>query len=241
MRKPGVMVGMRVEDPKLLARLAGVFFLLTIVGGISAQSGISERLVNFGDAAATAKNILANRGLFQIGFTVYLIEMACQVTTVALLYRLLRPVNGTLALLMLLMEMTGIVIKTFSRVFFLTPLWVLDSGAAMTGMDGAQLQSLSLMLLKVNDFGAAAALAFFGFSTILDGYLVFRSTFLPKWLGIVGMVVGFGWLAFIYPPLGYSLFMITALVGLLAAAAKIFWLIVFGVDEEKFRAVEALR
>jgi hypothetical protein len=230
---------MKVENPKLVARFAGVFFLLTIVGGIIAQAVISERLVDFANAAATANNILANRELFQIGFTVYLIEMACQVTTAALIYRLLRPVNSTLAILMLLMEMTGIVIKTFSRVFFLTPLWALNGGAALSGLDTAQLQSVSLLLLKVNDYGAATALAFFGFSTILDGYLIFRSTFLPKWLGVLGMVVGLGWLAFIYPPLGYSIFMVAALVGLLAAAAKIFWLIVFGVDEAKFRAVEA--
>jgi hypothetical protein len=230
---------MRVENPKLVARFAGVFFLLTIVGGIIAQAMISERLIDFGNAAATANNILANRGLFQIGFTLYLIEMACQVTTAALIYRILRPVNGTLALLMLLLEMTGIVMKTFSRVFFLTPLWVLNGGAALNGLETAQLQTFALVLLKVNDFGAATALAFFGFSTILDGYLIFRSTFLPKWLGVIGMIVGLGWLAFIYPPLGYGLFMFTALVGLLAAIVKIVWLIVFGVDERKFREVEA--
>ena len=229
---------MKVENPKLLARFAGVFFLLTIVGGIAAQAGISERLIVFGDAARTANNILSNRGLFQVGFTVYLIEMACQVATAALLFRILRPVSGTLALLMLLMEMTGIVIKTFARVFFITPLWMLDGGTAMSGMDITQLQTLSLILLKVNDYGAATAIAFFGFSTILTGYLVFRSTYLPSWLGVLGMIAGLGWLTFIYPPLGYRVFMYAALFGLLAAAAKIFWLIVYGVDEEKFRAVE---
>lgn len=222
--------------------MAGVFFLLTIVGGIIAQGFISERLIDFGDAAATANNILANRGLFQIGFTVYLIEMACQATTAALLYRLLRPVNGTVALLMLLFEFTGIVIKTFSRVFYISPLWVLDGSTAqgaMSAMTLTQLQSIALILLKVNDFGAATALAFFGFSTLLAGYLVFRSTYLPQWLGLLGMIASLGWLTFLYPPLGYSVFMFAALFGLLAAAAKIFWLIVFGVDEEKFRAIEA--
>ena len=228
---------MTTESPRLLARFAGVFFLLTILGGIIAQGFISERLIDFGDAAATANNILANRGLFQTGFTIYLIEMACQVTTATLLYRLLRPVNRTLALLMLLFEFTGIVIKTFSRVFYITPLWVLDG--APGSLDAGQLQFMSLLLLKVNDFGAAAALAFFGFSTLLMGYLVFRSTYLPRWLGVLGMIAGLGWLTFIYPPLGYRVFMFAALFGLLAAVAKIFWLIVFGVDEGKFRAVEA--
>ncbi len=230
---------MKTESPQLLARLAGVFFLLTIVSGVIAQGFISERLIDFGDAAATANNILANKGQFQIGFTIYLIEMACQVTTAMLFYRLLRPVNCTLALLMLLFEFTGIVIKTFARVFFITPLWVLDGPAALSGLDTGQLQSFSLVLLKVNDFGAATALAFFGFSTLLTGYLVFRSTYLPRWLGVLGMIAGLGWLTFIYPPLGYRFFIFAALFGLLAAAAKIFWLIAFGVDEEKFRAVEA--
>jgi len=230
---------MTTESPRLLARLAGVFFLLTILGGIIAQGFISEHLIVFGDAAATANNILANRGLFQTGFTIYLIEMACQVTTATLLYRLLKPVNRTLALLMLLFEFTGIVIKTFSRVFYITPLWVLEGTSAPGSLDTGQLQSISLLLLKVNDFGAATALAFFGFSTLLMGYLVFRSTYLPRWLGVLGMIAGLGWLTFIYPPLGYRVFIFAALFGLLAAAAKIFWLIVFGVDEEKFRAVEA--
>jgi hypothetical protein len=156
---------MKTENPRLLARLAGVFFLLTIIGGIVAQAFVSERLVNFGDAAATSNNILANRGLFQIGFTVYLLEMACQVVTAALIFLLLRPVNRTLAFVMLLFEMAGIVIKTFSRVFYITPLWVLDGGRALSRMDAAQLQSTALVLLKVNDLGAATAVAFFGFST----------------------------------------------------------------------------
>ena len=108
---------MKLRSPKLIARLAGIFFLLTIIGGIIAQMFISERLIDFGDAAKTANNILANKGLFQIGFTVYLLEMACQIVTGLLIYRLLRPVNPTLALLMLLFEFTGIVIKTFARVF----------------------------------------------------------------------------------------------------------------------------
>jgi hypothetical protein len=229
----------KTESPRLWARLAGMFFLLTIIGGIIAQVFISERLINFRDAAATANNILANKELFQIGFTIYLIEMACQVTTAMLLYRLLKPVNRTLALLMLLFEFTGIVIKTFSRVFYITPLFLLGGTSALSGLNVGQLQSISLALLKVNDYGAATALAFFGFSSLLDGYLVFRSTYLPRWLGVLGMIAALGWLAFIYPPLGYRVFMFTALVGLLSSVAKIFWLIVFGVNEEKFRAVEA--
>ena len=233
------MLGMKTESPKLLARLAGVFFLLTILGGVVAQGFISDSLIDFSDAAATANNILANRGLFQAGFTIFLIEMACQLITTVLIYRLLRPVNRTLALLMLLFELMAITIKMFARVFFITPLWVLEHPNAFGGMGMEQLQSIALLLLRINDIGAATAIAFFGFSTLPMGYLIFRSGFLPRWLGVFGMIAGLLWLTFIYPPLGRQLFIYIALFALAGSAAKIFWLIVFGVDEEKFRAVEA--
>jgi hypothetical protein len=71
------------------------------------------------------------------------------------------------------------------------------------------LQSISLILFKVNNQGAALAMAFFGFSVLLNGYLIFRSTFLPRWLGVLGMISGLCWLTFIYPPFGRGIFVYT--------------------------------
>jgi len=223
-----------VSSPRFLARMAGLFILLTICFGIFAQIFVSEKLVDFRDAGATASQILAHKGLFQLGFTIYLIEMACQVTAAVLFYQLLKPVNRTVALLSLFLEVTGCVIKTFARVFYIAPLFVLGRPAALEGFSAEQLHSVALILLNVNDQGAGVALAFFGFSTFLGGWLVFRSTFLPRWLGVLSMVAGVGWLTFLYRPLGDLAFPIVALFGLAGAAATIFWLLVFGVNAEKW-------
>jgi hypothetical protein len=222
-------------SPRFKARITGVFYLLTILTGIFAQGFVSGRLVVDGDAAATATNILTHRGLFQLGFAVYMIEMACQIAITALFYELFKPAGRSVSLLAAFLGLAGCVIKTFSRVFFIAPLFVLGGAHYLSVFSTEQLQALALLLLKVNDRGAALALVFFGFYALLTGYLIIRSTFLPRILGVVSVVAGLGWLSFLYLPLGYSLFPYVAAFGLLGAAALIVWLLVFGVNEQRWK------
>ena len=221
--------------PRITARIAGVLILMTIVGGIFAQGFVSNRLISFSDAGVTANNILANRSLFQMSFTVYLIEMACQIASIALLYILLSPVSRNIALVAAFIELAGSIIKTLSRLFYITPLFVLSDTHVLNAFSADQLRALALVLLRINDRGAALALAFFGVSGMLNAYLIFRSMFLPRTLGILGMISSAGWLRFVYPPLRYPSFMFIVVFALFVAAVEIFWLIVFGVDEEKWK------
>lgn len=221
--------------PRAKARMTGAFYLLTLVAGVVAQALISERLVASGDATATAANILAHERLFRIGFTLYLIEMSSQIVMTGLFYELLKPVSRSIALLSAVFSYVGCGIKTLSRLFYLAPLLVLGGAPYLRVFTTDQLQALALLFLRVNDQAAGIALAFFGIATLLRGYLMVRSTFLPRGLGVLTCVGGLGWMAFLYPPLGIQLFPVIVAVGLLGAIATIGWLLVVGVDEQRWK------
>src|SRR5437879_10671314 len=188
---------MTETSPRFKARITGVLYLLTILTVICAQGFVSGRLVVDGDGGCTGTNILTHRGFFQLGFTVYLIEMACQIAITALFYDLLKPAGRSVSLVAAFLGLAGCVIKTFSRLFYIAPLLVLGGSHYLSVFSAAQLQALALLFLKVNDHGAAIALSFFGFYALLTGYLIVRSTFLPLILGVLWVFGGLGWLAFL--------------------------------------------
>jgi len=222
-------------SPRFKARVTGALYLLTILTGIFAQGFVSGSLVVESDATATAANILMHKSLFQLGFAVYLIEMASQVAITALFYDLLKPASRTVSLVAAFLGLTGCIIKTFSRLFFIAPLFILGGAHYLGVFSGEQLRALALLFLKVNDHGAAMALVFFGFYALLTGYLMIRSTFLPRILGVLSMLGGLGWMSFLYQPLGYRLFPYIAVLGILGAASLIMWLLVFGVNEQRWK------
>jgi hypothetical protein len=230
---------MRTRDveasPRRWARVTGAVYLLTMMTGIFAQMVISGRLVAGGDAAATAANIIAHTAVFQAGFAVYLFEMACNVAITALFFELLRPVSRSLSLLAAFFGLVGCAIKTGSRLFYLAPLFVLTKTDELGAFNEAQSQALALLFLEINDQGAAIGLVFFGFFTILKGYLILRSMFLPRLLGVLSIGAGFGWLTFMYPPLAHVVAPYVMALGLLGAIPQILWLLIIGVNEQRWR------
>jgi hypothetical protein len=227
--------GIAEMSPRTKARITGGLYLVTIVLGIYAQAFISDRLFIAGNAAATTNNIVTHESLFRLGIAVFLIEMSCQIAMTSLFYDLLKPVSRSISLLAAIFGLVGCIIKTVGRMFFGAPLLVLGGGSYLSVFNADQLKALSLLFLNINEHGAATAWIFFGVYAILKGYLIARSTFLPRILGVLGMVAGLGWLTFLSRPLGDRMFPYVASVALLGSVAQIVWLLVFGVNEQRWK------
>ncbi len=222
-------------SPKTLARTTGACSLLVLLGGIVAQGVIANGLIVPRDAALTATNILAQPKLYAFGYTVFLIEMAAQMAMTTLFYVLLRPVDRTAALLSLVFGLVGATIKTVARAFYYAPLLVLGGAGYLTVFDASQLQALSLLFVKINNQIANMALVFLGISTFFLGYLIVKSTFLPRFLGVVSIVSGLGWLVYLSPALGSALFYYLIVLAMLGVLLTSGWLLVRGVDEQRWR------
>jgi Domain of unknown function (DUF4386) len=223
---------MAEASPRLAARMSGVVYLLSIVTGVFGVFLVGGTLVVDGDAAATATNILAHETLFRLSFASFLIGVACYVAVTALLYGLLRPVNRTLSLLAAFFSLVGCAMWAVGSLFQLAALAVLEGGGSSSAFTMEQVQALALMLLNLNSQAFSIGIVFFGFYCLLIGYLIFRSTFLPRVIGVLMALAGLGYLTFLYPPLENALSLYLQVPGLLGEGSLTLWLLVVGVNAQ---------
>ena len=104
-----------------------------------------------------------------------------------------------------------------------------------------QLQAVALMFIQLNVQAAYIYLVFFGLFNLLIGYLIFRSTFLPRILGVLMALAGLGWLMFLSPRLANHLLTYIKVLGILAEASLMLWLLVKGVKFNDGRSRPARR
>lgn len=218
--------------PGARGRILAGLYLLVVTLGVIAQALIADRIVIATDATKTAANILADTSSYRLAFTLFIIEMAAQIAVTAMFYDLLKPVSRPVARLGAVMGFVGAAIKMFARVFYYAPLILLSSATYLMTFAPAQLATLSLVSVKINNAGAAIALVFFGVETVLQGWLIYRSGFLPRFLGVISMIGGFGWLTYLWPALGAQAFMIVAPFALVGVVATVGWLVIRGIDEK---------
>ncbi|MGH9732325.1 MAG: DUF4386 domain-containing protein [Candidatus Acidiferrales bacterium] len=222
------------NSPRFRARLAGVFEALEGITSSFGQVVVLGRLVVFSNAAATAANILGHERLFWLGFVSSLLGVAFHIIWTLLFYDLFKPVNRSLSLLAAFVGLVVCAIQAVTGFLYLAPLLILQGGNSTSAFTTGQLQALALVFLKLNAYAFDIDLVFFGLWCVLTGYLIFRSAFLPRILGVLLAIDGVGWMIYLYPPIAYHLFPFIAGASALAEIPLQLWLIVMGVNAERW-------
>ena len=220
--------------PRFKARITGVVYLLYFLTAIFGEFLIRGIVVS-GDATATANNILRHESSFRWGLGVGLIATACYVAVTALFYHMFKPVSKNLSLIAAFCSLVGCAIQAFSSVFRLAPFIVLGGNSYLSVFKVEQLQALTLMFLQFHAQATIISLVFFGLYCLTIGYLIFRSAFLPRILGVLMVLAGLGWLTFLSPPLGNSLVPYNEVLGGLAELSLMLWLLFVGVNAQHWR------
>lgn len=222
-------------SPRSKARLAGVCEMLEGLTSASGQVMILGRLVVTGSAAATAANILGHERLYWLGFALSLIGVVFHIAWALLFYDLFKPVNRSLSSLAVFVILVGCAIQGLTCLFYIAPLAVLGGGSSVSAFSAEQLQGLALIFLKLNGQAFDLYLVFFGLWCLLIGYLIFRSTFMPRILGALLAISGLGWAIFLSPPLAHHLFPYIAAASALGEIPLQLWLVVMGVNNHRWQ------
>ena len=225
----------RIADtsPSPRARITGVVYLLYFLTAVFGEF-FGRGLVVSGDAAATANNILAHQPLFRLGLATGLIATACYVAVTALFYDLFKHVNRSLSLLAAFFSLVGCAILAFASLFRIGPLVVLGGGQYLSAFKVEQLRALAFLFLELYGQAVNICFVFFGVYCLLIGYLIFKSAFLPRILGVLMAFAGSGWLTFLSPPLANYLSPYIQVLGVFAEGSLMLWLLVMGVNVAKW-------
>jgi len=221
-------------NPNKTARIVGLLYIvpwvLSFLGVILRQG-----LIIPGDAAATAENIKASEMLFRISVVGDLIVQVVFVILVLLLYQLLKPVNKNGAALMVILFLISVPIAMLNMLNLLAVPLLVSEVDKFAGFTAIQLQSLIPFFLDLHEIGIMIAYIFWGLWLFPLGYLVFKSGFIPKILGILLMISCFGYLIdfttfFMFPDFGVAINMYTGWAELFLCL----WLLIKGVDIEQW-------
>jgi hypothetical protein len=228
-----------VKSPQIYARLAGLLYLIVILGGLFAEIFVRGRLVVYGDTAATAHNIMTHELLYRLGFSAEVFYCACNIPLIIIFYYLFRVVNKGITLLVVFFSIVGTAIESVSLLCHYAPLVLLGGGHNLSVFTTEQLQGWSYLSIQLFEYGFAITLVFFGFYCFAIGYLIFKSTFLPRIIGVLMAMEGLFYLInsfanFLAPEFAPRVFPFLA-VSAVAEISLCLWLLLFGVNVQKWK------
>ena len=214
------------------ARFAGVLLLLTILAGGFGEAYVPSKLLAGNDANATAENFRAYDSLFRLGFAGYLVEAICDIGLSLVFYVLLKPVHKNLAILAAFFGLVSTAVFAGAELFNFGASRVFAGPSYLNAFSPDQQNAIGMLFLKVFGYGGGIFMALYGIASLLRGYLILRSGYLPRFLGILLSLAGAGFvvnnLAFVLAPSYASDFL--AMPMFLAALSLTGWFLVKGVD-----------
>lgn len=214
------------------ARLTGFMYFLLIPLGILGIMYVPTLVVD-GDLTATVANFRDNEGMFKLSMLAALFIQLVNIALVLMLYRIFVSVNQNIAKMLVLLAMLGVPIALLNEV---------NHGAILLILHNSGIsESLVMLFLGIHHYGVIIAGIFWGLWLFPMGYLVYKSNFMPKIIGIALMIGCFGYLAdsFIYilmPNFGFQ-FAQFMFIGEVMIA---FWLLIMGVNEEKWLSLQKI-
>lgn len=220
-------------------RIAGASFLGIFVAG----EIFSVLVPNLGFLntinVATIDHIVSHQTAFWAGYPFFLLVVACRLILMLLFHQMFKPVNKSISLLGVYFNIVGTTLQGIMVITLLVPLVLLGGDHSLTVFTPDQLHALALVAMKLYNPIYTIALAFFGCYDLLIGYLTFKSTFLPRPIGILMAISGLGWLTFFIAPVATYLLPYNLIVALLGEGAMILWLLVKSVNAQKWQEQES--
>jgi len=225
---------------QIYARIAGALYLIIIVLGAAQELLVRGKIIAPGDAASTAANLRSMESLWRFGIASELILGICTIILALAIYVLLRPVNRDLALLATFFNLIAIAVEISYSLKLVEALYPLGSAEYLKAFTPEQLYALTNLAIRAQGNGFGIALLFFGCFFPIAGYLIFRSGYFPKAIGILYTIPGLSYLIssfalILAPSFADQYYFVIAGPALIGEAALSFWLLVKGVNEEQWK------
>jgi uncharacterized protein DUF4386 len=217
-------------SPRIIGWVWIIYFVTGILGTL-----LTRGILVPTDAAATATNILAHASLWRAGFAVDFLANLIYVALTALVYGLFRPVNPMLALLAAFFSLVGCTVQIMGELLRLAPFVVLPNAQFASAFGAHQVQTAALVGLILYRSVFQISFVLFACFELVTGYLILKSTFLPRWLGWWWLAGGVAWLTFLWQPLATTIWPVLVVAGAAELALPV-WLLVKGVDISRWRA-----
>ena len=177
-----------------IAKVAGIGYLIIFITGIYANFFVMENLIVPGNAVETTNNILSNSFLFRFGIVCFIIMVIFDVVLTWALYLIFQPIDKNLSLLSALLRLVNCTIFGVALIQLLNVLHLVSGVDYLQVIETSQLQVQILILLKSFNDAWLIGLIFFGVHLFFLGYLILKSTFVPKFIGVLLIFASLGYL-----------------------------------------------